>query len=226
MAVRLRLAPHLKMPKKTKASRRKDGMPVKQSVEWEHNLQSSAFTWYLQHVKPLGGCEIRAIPNANKRTAAQAGFLREEGMVDGTSDWFIMLPQGRTVWAEWKLGDRPPWHEKTYQQPSQKAFQATCERFGHPYVVLRSLEELYDLLAAEGVPMGCRPIGNPLSPPARPPARRAPLPPAAPPQAAVTGPGPADARPCGDAPAGRASAAPSPASSDPRPHPPAAPAGR
>jgi hypothetical protein len=53
----------------------------------EHQIQSALFQWFkIQHPKLI----MFAIPNAAKRSFAQASYMKAEGLISGIADIFLM----------------------------------------------------------------------------------------------------------------------------------------
>lgn len=115
--------------------------------------------FYRRCVKP-GSCVVFAVPNGGRRDGLEAARLIAEGVVPGVSDLVILLPQGRSHYAEVKTAeDKLRKIKAGTQSAPQAAFQAAAEALGHTYSIVRSLEDWYDLLVSLGVPCLVRPIG-------------------------------------------------------------------
>lgn len=88
------------------------------------------------------------IPNGEGRSKATAGILKAMGVRAGASDTILILPQGRTVWLEFKRPDDPS--GKGRQSLSQKLFEADLKALGHEYAVVASTDEFIALLKRVG----------------------------------------------------------------------------
>lgn len=82
------------------------------------------------------------IPNERSSSVANMMKLKRLGLLPGVSDLEIWVPIKtgiRTVYMEVKRHDGR-------QSVNQKAFQAMCEKAGHPYHVVRSLDEAIEVV--------------------------------------------------------------------------------
>ena len=106
----------------------------------EHDLQSQL----VEHLEKVPNIYVFAIPNAGFRTLRMGARMKREGMRAGMADLGIMLPAGRIAWLELKTakGGR--------QSIQQKAFQQRCARLGHPYAIVRSMDEAKKILKLWG----------------------------------------------------------------------------
>ena len=59
----------------------------------EHQLQCQFIKWFRAQY-PQYAMRLFAIPNANKRTPAQAAYLKAEGLLPGCWDLFLCIPKG------------------------------------------------------------------------------------------------------------------------------------
>ena len=84
-----------------------------------------------------------AIPNAGNRGLATAARMKAEGLTAGVADLCVMLQGGRVGWLEIKTA-------KGKQSNSQKGFAAVCAELGHPYALVRSLNEAISVLREWG----------------------------------------------------------------------------
>jgi hypothetical protein len=107
----------------------------------EHSLQAAL----LRHLEIAARPDIYwfAIPNAAPRSPQLAARMKAEGLRAGVADLCIMLPGGRTGWLELK-------NHKGRQSDAQLGFQTICYRLGHPYAVVRSLDDAIAVLKAWG----------------------------------------------------------------------------
>ena len=102
----------------------------------EDDLQINIVGFTRRYVK---NAEIICIPNGGYRREAEAARLKKMGVLAGASDLVLMLPEGKVLWVELKT-------KTGTQDPNQIRFQETCEKLGHKYVLIRSLEEYISLL--------------------------------------------------------------------------------
>ena len=98
----------------------------------EHNLQVLVLD-LLTVKKSDPNIFAFAIVNAAERSPRLAAKLRAEGLFAGVADLCILLPCGRTAWLELKAASNK-------QTPKQHAFEARCNRLGHPYAVANCIE--------------------------------------------------------------------------------------
>jgi hypothetical protein len=102
----------------------------------EHRLQV-AICKYLD----FNGYDFFAIPNGGMRNIKVAAKLKQEGVKAGVADLFIPLSNGKYhgLFIEVKYG-------RNGQQPSQKKFEATVKSHGYEYKIVKSIEQLIELL--------------------------------------------------------------------------------
>jgi hypothetical protein len=103
----------------------------------EHSIQVQILSYLYYRATP--GVFAVAIPNAGKRSGRMGARMKEEGLTPGAPDLCILLPEGKCAWMETKTA-------KGRQSDTQKGFQARCERIGHLYVIVRSLQEAQSFL--------------------------------------------------------------------------------
>lgn len=101
----------------------------------EFYLQCACVKWFRLQYKQYSH-NLFAVPNGGKRTKAEAGKLKAEGVLAGVAD-LILLKSNHHYGAlliemKTKIGR---------QSDEQKAWQAKIEKDGYLYVVIRSLEE-------------------------------------------------------------------------------------
>ena len=104
----------------------------------EHQIQVMLFKWFkLQYPKLI----MFAIPNAAKRSFAQANYMKAEGLIAGVSDIFLMCPKGgwHGLFIELKS-------EKGKLQPNQVEFMGRATLLGYMSVVCYGFEEAKDLI--------------------------------------------------------------------------------
>jgi hypothetical protein len=98
----------------------------------EHSIQMQILRYLYYHAAP--NVFAVAIPNAGKRSGRMGARMKDEGLTPGAADLCILLPAGRCAWMETKTA-------KGRQSDNQKGFEARCQRLGHPYRVVRTLQE-------------------------------------------------------------------------------------
>jgi len=106
----------------------------------EHDLQSEL----VEHLEKVPDMYVFAIPNAGFRTLRMGARMKREGMRAGMADLGVMMPAGRIGWLELKRAKR------SQQSIQQKAFQQRCLRLGHPYAIVKSLDEAKKILKLWG----------------------------------------------------------------------------
>ena len=65
--------------------------------------------------------------------------MKNMGMMSGVSDTIVVLPNGKTLFIEFKT-------EEGYQSANQKEFQQTVTNLNHQYHVCRSLEQFQQII--------------------------------------------------------------------------------
>lgn len=101
----------------------------------EHNTQVACVTWFRAQFPKMRRI-LLSFPNAGKRTAQNANFLRAEGMMAGAPD-LILLKSSRgfsslAIEMKTRVGK---------QSEAQKEWQQEFEENGGKYVVCRSFED-------------------------------------------------------------------------------------
>lgn len=99
----------------------------------ESKLQIACVTWFrLQYPEYV----LFAVPNGGFRNAKEAKILKDEGVLAGVADLFLMFPNHgyMGMFIEMKYG-------KGRQSTNQAEFQVKAERFGYKYIVVNSLED-------------------------------------------------------------------------------------
>lgn len=99
----------------------------------EHKLQKACVEWFrLQYPRHL----IFAIPNGGRRNAVTGAMLKEEGVVAGVADLFIMASNSNYygLFIEMKT-------PTGRQNSKQKDFQQIAIKAGYQYIVCHSLME-------------------------------------------------------------------------------------
>jgi hypothetical protein len=87
---------------------------------------------------------IYAVPNGGLRSKAEAARLKWTGVLAGVLDLTLVLPDGRT--AHWET--KTP-HGRLSE--SQQNFITTLEALGHPWAVVRDIDDARRELARLGV---------------------------------------------------------------------------
>ena len=75
------------------------------------------------------GCLVFAIPNGGLRDAITAKRLKDEGVLSGSPDLCIVLPDGKTLWVEMKR------RKGGTTSPEQKAIHLKMTDMGHQVIV-------------------------------------------------------------------------------------------
>lgn len=86
---------------------------------------------------------VYSIPNGGSRNSLEAKNLKKEGMLSGVADLHI-ISKNKILFIELKVG-------KNKQSETQKEFQKIVENYGFKYFVVRSLDELLEILKKEQV---------------------------------------------------------------------------
>jgi hypothetical protein len=87
---------------------------------------------------------IFSVPNGGSRNVLEAVNLKREGLLAGCADLIVVL-QNKIIFIEVKtpkLLNKP----EGKQQPSQKQFEKSLKELGHPYHIVRSLDEFQALM--------------------------------------------------------------------------------
>lgn len=97
----------------------------------------------MQHLDYLGKLtnNIYAyhIANEGKRSIYYGKSLKKQGLKAGVPDIVIMLNGWRTIYLEVKVGNNK-------QTQSQKDFENICKQLGFPYFVVRSVDDVIEIL--------------------------------------------------------------------------------
>lgn len=102
----------------------------------ENQLQQSIVTYFnntycLKNMNPRG--MIFAIPNGGSRHFLEAKTLKSTGTLAGASDLIVILPNGKLLFIELKVGKRT-------QSDEQTDFESRVKALGYEYHIVRSLE--------------------------------------------------------------------------------------
>lgn len=101
----------------------------------EAYLQSECVKWFrLQY--PKYSLLLCSVPNGGSRHILEAANLKRQGVVAGTSDLILFIPnkEFHAMCIEMKFG-------KGKQSEHQKEWQEAVESQGYKYVVCRSVDE-------------------------------------------------------------------------------------
>lgn len=100
----------------------------------EHYLQCQIVN-YLR----ASGYLVFAIANGGSRNAIEGANLKKEGVLAGVADLQVLLNNGKSLFLEVKT-------EKGKQQQTQKDFEERCKELGHNYHIVRSIEDVINVL--------------------------------------------------------------------------------
>lgn len=78
----------------------------------------------------------------DKATALAVKMMRNIGFLSGASDTLVLMPNGKTLFVEFKT-------EEGSQSLEQKEFQSRCESLGHKYYLVRSLDQFKSIIQNE-----------------------------------------------------------------------------
>ena len=107
----------------------------------EHSIQTQILNYLFYKAAP--NVFAIGIPNAGKRSYRVAGRLKAEGMMAGVADVCVLLPGARVAWMETKTA-------RGRQSYAQKGFEERCQRLGHHYRIVRTLQEAIGFLLTIG----------------------------------------------------------------------------
>lgn len=90
----------------------------------------------------LKGFTIFSVPNHGIRTPRLGHYFKEEGLLPGVADLFLMLPKETShgVFIEVKS-------EKGKQTKTQSDFEIKCTKLGYRYWIIKSIEEFIKKLS-------------------------------------------------------------------------------
>lgn len=100
----------------------------------EHNLQVQVINLLRNYYNLL----VFAVPNGGSRNLYEARNLKNEGVMAGVSDLILVL-NGVVIFLELKAG-------RNKQQETQKLFEKKVKGLGHQYYVVRSVEDVMEVL--------------------------------------------------------------------------------
>jgi len=104
----------------------------------EHRLQVMCIKWFRLKYKTT---TIFAIPNGGKRNAFEAKRLKDEGVLAGVADLFVMCPNRQYAGLFIEMKVKP-----NKQSDSQIAFQINAKRANYQYAVCYSLDEFINIV--------------------------------------------------------------------------------
>lgn len=106
----------------------------------ESILQSGCVEWFRLAFAPYKK-RLFAIPNGGSRHKIEAKHLKEEGVLAGVGDLFLMVANHgyNGLFIEMKYGNN------TQKQP-QKEFEQECKKAGYKYVVCWTFDEFRDTM--------------------------------------------------------------------------------
>lgn len=106
----------------------------------ESRLQAEIFQYHWNHYPNERGLLFHV--NNKARNAIEGNKMAAMGVVKGVSDLIYLCPGGKPVLIELKL-----WDGKISKE--QVKWQATVQRAGYSYMILRSLQEFITYLTAQ-----------------------------------------------------------------------------
>jgi hypothetical protein len=92
----------------------------------------------------LRDCVVFSIPNGGLRSFKTAKLMKRTGALAGVFDLEILAPGGRCFFMEIKA-------DKGALSPAQQVFKLALIRMGHPYAVIRSLDDVEAALIQWGL---------------------------------------------------------------------------
>ena len=105
-------------------------------MKTEGKIQQECLVWFrnnysLKHHTPR--LIMASVPNEGKNAIEQMR-KKQMGMLSGVADTFVMFPNGKLVWIEFK-------DDKGKQSENQKAFEQDVKALGFSYHIVRSLDQ-------------------------------------------------------------------------------------
>lgn len=107
----------------------------------EHDEQRNLVHWFRLQYPHLARCFF-AIPNGGHRNILVAKKMKDEGVMRGVADLFLMLPRNgcHGLFIEMKKSSGG------HQSEEQKEFQKTCLLTGYKYFLARGCKDAMDFL--------------------------------------------------------------------------------
>ena len=107
---------------------------MKPPIATEAQIQFAIVDW----LRRTMDCFVFHIPNGGARNAITGAMLKRQGVVAGVADICVLFQhegEPRTLFIEVKK-------KGGYLSDAQREFKAQCERYGHDYLLARSLDEV------------------------------------------------------------------------------------
>lgn len=106
----------------------------------EHNIQVAIVKWFYYAYPQYRGGFLFAVPNGGARNIQTAARLKAEGVFRGVADLILLLPRCgyHALAVEVKTCEGR-------QSEHQKAWQATIEKEGYKYEIVRSVDDFAHL---------------------------------------------------------------------------------
>lgn len=95
-----------------------------------------------------------SVPNERASSARDMVRLKRQGLVPGVADLVVWVPYPEGIRIEY-------WEVKTQkgkQSTSQKVFEDRCKMVGYKYRIVRSLDEVLEILEAVPLPSPYNPL--------------------------------------------------------------------
>ena len=91
----------------------------------------------LKLISSLNGISLKGLSVKQKSIIIKD--LKLSGMIPGEADCLILLPEGKSLHIELKVGNNT-------QQPNQVDYQNSIELLGHQYFVVKTIEEFFTIV--------------------------------------------------------------------------------
>ncbi len=107
----------------------------------EQQIQASIVEW----LRRVIDCRVCHIPNGGSRDKREAARLKWQGVEAGAPDLMVIFadgPEPRVLFIEVKTPEGQ-------LRKEQKAWRDDCKRYGHDYLVARSLDEVMEWFGGE-----------------------------------------------------------------------------
>lgn len=122
----------------------------KRRADPEHKIQAAIVRFHRYAVDSADAI-LFSVPNGGKRGKVTAAKMHAEGALPGASD-LILVTKDAVDFLEVKIPSGPGIRAGT-QSKEQLQFEQNVLRLGHPYTVIRSIDDYKDILAKRGVPV-------------------------------------------------------------------------